>query len=95
MYLLHYFIIYTFLRHTNYTFPQINSSDYKLPAAKIVSGLVQMWPRTDRIKVLFWEGDGFLLLYKRLKMGTFQWSRTENELKELMDQRKRFFFLTH
>lgn len=28
--------------------------------------------RCDRIKVLLWESDGFLLLYKRLKNGKFQ-----------------------
>lgn len=27
--------------------------------------------RTDRIKELIWEGNGFLLLYKRLEDGTF------------------------
>lgn len=32
--------------------------------------------RTDRIKGLVWEGDGFLLLYKRLESGAFSWPRT-------------------
>ncbi|WP_373485123.1 IS66 family insertion sequence element accessory protein TnpB [Acetobacterium malicum] len=36
--------------------------------------------RRDRIKALLWEGDGFVLLYKRLKNGNYKWSRTENEV---------------
>jgi transposase len=28
--------------------------------------------RRDSLKLLFWEGDGFWLLYKRLEMGTFE-----------------------
>ena len=36
--------------------------------------------RCDRIKALYWEGDGFLLLYKRLEQGRFQWPRTESEM---------------
>ena len=40
--------------------------------------------RTDRIKALYWSGDGYILLYKRLSNGRFQWPRTEAELR-LMD----------
>ena len=29
--------------------------------------------RKDRIKALYWEGNGFVLLYKRLENGSFQW----------------------
>jgi len=35
--------------------------------------------RSDRIKGLVWEGDGFLLLYKRLNVGSFRWPRTTAE----------------
>ena len=31
--------------------------------------------RRDRIKGLLWEGDGFLLLYKRLDSSVFRWPR--------------------
>jgi transposase len=42
--------------------------------------------KTDRIKGLLWEGDGFLLLYKRLESGKFQWPRNEEELKAISSQ---------
>lgn len=42
--------------------------------------------RWDRIKALYWEGDEFLLLYKRLKSGSFQWLRSEEEAKLLTPQ---------
>ena len=39
--------------------------------------------RTNRIKGLVWEGDGFLLLYKRLNVGSFSWPRTAAEAMEI------------
>lgn len=39
--------------------------------------------RTDRIKALVYEGDGFLLLYKRLADGRFQWPRTRDEVRQI------------
>ena len=46
--------------------------------------------RTDRIKGLIWEGDGFLLLYKRLEKGVFQWPRSKNEVLNLTNQQYRW-----
>ena len=37
----------------------------------------------DKMKALLWEGDGFLLLYKRLENGRFNWPRSENDVREL------------
>jgi transposase len=40
--------------------------------------------KTDRIKAILFEGDGFLLLYKRLAPGfRYQWPRTLQEVREL------------
>lgn len=39
--------------------------------------------KPDRIKGLVWEGDGFLLLYKRINIGTFKWPRSENDAVEI------------
>lgn len=35
--------------------------------------------KSDRIKGLVYEGDGYLLLYKRLSSGRFRWPRNQQE----------------
>ena len=45
--------------------------------------------RPDRIKGLLWEGDGFLLLYKRIEIGSFSWPRSESEAKEISEDQLR------
>lgn len=39
--------------------------------------------RKDRFKALFWDGDGFILLYKRIENGYIQWPTNQNEVKKL------------
>lgn len=46
--------------------------------------------RRDRIKALYWEGNGFVLLYKRLESGSFQWPHNEAESRELTPQQYRW-----
>lgn len=46
--------------------------------------------RRDRLKALGWDGDGFVLLYKRLDNGAFQWPRSETQARELTAQQVRW-----
>ena len=39
--------------------------------------------KRDRIKGLLYEGDGYLLLTKRLSQGVFQWPRDTAEAREM------------
>ena len=42
------------------------------------------------LKGLYWEKDGFILLYKRLEQGAYQWPRSESEVKTLTQQQYRW-----
>lgn len=44
----------------------------------------------SRIKALFWEGDGFILLYKRYENGAVKWPKDESEVRELTPQQLRW-----
>ena len=42
--------------------------------------------RSDRIKGLVWDQDGYLLLSKRLFQGAFQWPRNRDEAKAITQE---------
>lgn len=44
--------------------------------------------RKDHIKILFWDKDGFVIWFKRLEKGSFQWKSNEIAL-----DRRSFFML--
>lgn len=46
--------------------------------------------RRDRIKGLYWEGDGFVMVYKRLEEGKFSWPRNGEEAKLITAQQYRW-----
>lgn len=41
---------------------------------------------SKKIKGLLWEGDGFLLLYKRIEAGSLTWPRTSAEAMQLTEE---------
>ncbi len=47
----------------------------------------------SKIKGLLWEGDGFLLLYKRIESGHFSWPRTSSDLRSLSSEQFRWLMM--
>lgn len=45
---------------------------------------------TNRYKCLYFDGDGFALLYKRLDNGRLQWPKDEKEVRNLSQQELRW-----
>ncbi|RVU69879.1 IS66 family insertion sequence hypothetical protein [Lactobacillus xujianguonis] len=39
--------------------------------------------RKDRFKALYWDGQGFWLLYKRFENGKMNWPSNQNEVQAL------------
>ena len=47
----------------------------------------------SKIKGLLWEGDGFLMLYKRIECGRFSWPRTSNDPRNLTPDQFRWLMM--
>lgn len=42
--------------------------------------------RKDRFKALYWDGQGFWLLYKRFENGKLNWPNDDNDIKSLTSE---------
>ena len=74
---------YTDLRKGISGLAQIIEGNYYLDPFETNTLFLFCGKRGDRIKALLWEGNGFLLLYKRWERGTLSWPRTPNEVAEI------------
>ena len=56
-----------------------------------LAGVVQAEFQMDPFQqALYWEGDGFVLLSKRLESGSFQWPRSRDEVRAMTPQQYRW-----
>ena len=51
--------------------------------------------KPDKIKGLLWEGDGFLMLYKRLEDGRFLWPKDANEARRITQEQFEWLMRGH
>ena len=64
---------------------QFNLNPYEIGNIYLFCG-----KRSDRMKALVYEGDGFVLAYKRLADGRFLWPRNEAEVLHISEQQYRW-----
>jgi transposase len=67
--------------HMNYSFDRLMGRAQEIFEQDPCSGHLFLFLNRsrDRIKILFWDRDGFCIFYKRLERGTFQLLTTTND----------------
>lgn len=81
---------YTDLRKGIDSLAAIIKNDFELDPFEQGNLFLFCGRRPDRIKGLTYEGDGFLLLYKRVADGKFQWPRSPDEVQNISEQQFRW-----
>ena len=66
------------------------NAEFKLDPTESNSIFLFCGRRCDRIKALLYEGDGWLLCYKRFTDGKLQWPRSTSEARTLTPQQYRW-----
>jgi transposase len=66
------------------------NAEFKLDPTESDSIFLFCGRRCDRIKALLYEGDGWLLCYKRFTDGKLQWPRSTSEARTLTPQQYRW-----
>lgn len=74
---------YTDMRYGMDTLAAIIEQRYHLPLFVPNTLFLFCGRRASKIKGLLWEGDGFLLLTKRVEDGHFSWPRNSAEARKL------------
>lgn len=46
--------------------------------------------KKDKLKALIWDDNGFILVYKRLEQGKFQWPKSPNEARLISQKELRW-----
>ena len=77
---------YTDLRYGVDGFAAIIKHQYQLDPFDKGTLFLFCGRKSDRIKGLLWEGDGFLLLNKRLAVGRYQWPRSAEDMKQMSQE---------
>lgn len=77
---------YTDLRKSIDGLAMLISTEFKLNPYDEGSIFLFCGKRNYRIKALVFEGDGFLLMYKRLANGKYKWPRSGEEVRNITEQ---------